>query len=301
MKTIGSSGICAVVLALAVAGGCGPKHRSSSGGGGNGNGSQPAAAPAPVGGGVGGGSVVPVPMADLADAGSLWQSNDSSATPGATFAAGGRVINSGPAPSVGFWVDFYASSDDQLDTASDLLIGSVFLPGLAAGASADASLSVVFPAIPPGSWHVGWQIDATAVVAEGVETNNAVVIAGPSLVVRDSFEPNDVMATAWYLGAGGRAYQALGTVDSAADEDWFSFDRDAAGMIQIDLSTLPADYDLELYASDGTLLASSAAIGFASESISLLAPATDLYFVRVYSATGAFVTRVTYQLDLDIQ
>ena len=287
---------CSTLFAALVLAGCEPHHHHSSwddddddfhwsSGGSSG------------GGGSGGG---PSGLPDLRDDGSSFQYYDASAIPGRFFSAGGDVRNDGSAGSGGFWVDFYASTNTLL-TTSDFFIGSVYVGGIASGSYANADLLVAFPSIPPGVYYVGWILDASNAVVESSESNNVVLIAGSALLVEDEFEPNDSSGSAEFLGGPATTYTLDATISTGSDEDWFSFTQDAGFTIDVLLSSLPDDYDLEIYADDGTLLDSSTSGGTTSESVTFFAPYTGFYFVRVVGFGSAHDETNTYSLDVNLE
>ena len=66
------------------------------------------------------------------------------------------------------------------------------------------------------------------------------------------------------------------------------------------LSNLPADYDLRLYNSAGTLLSTSANGGNASEQIKYNNAPVGTYYIRVYGYNGVFNSSTCYTLRADI-
>lgn len=78
-----------------------------------------------------------------------------------------------------------------------------------------------------------------------------------------------------------------GLINTSTDVDYYKFTIATAGTITITLSTLPADYDLKLYKSNGTTQAGvSQNTGTTSETINYTA-AIGTYYVRVYGYSGA--------------
>ena len=73
----------------------------------------------------------------------------------------------------------------------------------------------------------------------------------------------------------------------ALDVDVFSVFQTAGFPVNISLSQLPADYDLELIAPNGTVLARSQNDGTASESLSGNVSADGTYRIRVYGFGNA--------------
>lgn len=90
------------------------------------------------------------------------------------------------------------------------------------------------------------------------------------------------------------------TVTALPDEDWFAIHQDAGFDITLALSSLPADYDLEIWDDIG-FLAESANAGTTSESILVTAPATGLYYIRVFGYNGARDSSDAYTLDITVE
>lgn len=89
----------------------------------------------------------------------------------------------------------------------------------------------------------------------------------------DPYEPNDAIASAYNLFPSGlssssTSANANGYITTGADQDWFLLNISAYGTLNINLTNLPANYDLALYTGSGQLLASSINTGTTSESIS---------------------------------
>ncbi len=81
-----------------------------------------------------------------------------------------------------------------------------------------------------------------------------------------------------------------GTISSSTDLDYYKFVVTTGGTATITLTTLPADYDMRLYSSNGrTQLAISQNGGTTSESISRTYTA-GTYYIKVYGYNGATST-----------
>ena len=111
----------------------------------------------------------------------------------------------------------------------------------------------------------------------------------------DTYETNETISTAKAIVVNGNR---SAKICSATDIDWYSFSTTTAGgtRVRINLSTLPADYDVQLYNSAGTLLGSSAAGGTTSEQIIYNATTTGSYRVKVFGYGGVFNTTTSYTL-----
>ena len=88
-----------------------------------------------------------------------------------------------------------------------------------------------------------------------------------------------------------------GLINPANDNDYYKFTLANAGNITITLTNLPADYDLRLLSSSGTVLKQSTKRGTTSESITYSAPAGLLY-IRVNGFNGATNSTLCYTLNV---
>jgi hypothetical protein len=114
----------------------------------------------------------------------------------------------------------------------------------------------------------------------------------------DSYETNNSFAAAKSIAANTNITALLNT---STDTDWFKFSNTStAKNIRVTLSNLPADYDLRLYNSAGTLLSTSANGGNATEQIKYNNAPVGTYYIRVYGYNGAFNASACYTLRADI-
>lgn len=90
------------------------------------------------------------------------------------------------------------------------------------------------------------------------------------------------------------------TVRAIADNDWFAIWQDAGFDYTISLSSLPADYDVEVYDDIG-FLAESASAGTTSENVTVTALVTGYQYVRIFGFDGARSSSDSYLLGLTIQ
>jgi hypothetical protein len=103
--------------------------------------------------------------------------------------------------------------------------------------------------------------------------------------------------------AGGAATvnlneDVMGLINPKGDNDYYRFVINTAGTATITLTTLPANYDLYLYSSNGTSqLANSRNNGTNSESISRTF-STGTYFARVVGNKNAFNATNCYTLNI---
>jgi hypothetical protein len=101
----------------------------------------------------------------------------------------------------------------------------------------------------------------------------------------DSYEANETFATAKTLSVN-TTYSAMKICPN--DVDWFKFSSSSSQRkVRVRIYNLPADYDLELYSSNGTLLGTSANGGTANEGVFFNASGTGTYYVKVFGYNGA--------------
>jgi V8-like Glu-specific endopeptidase len=112
--------------------------------------------------------------------------------PGQSFSKTAYVQNNG-FTSGGYWVDFYASTNDIISTGDDF-IGSVFVSSTGSYTFDTAEDTTAFPTIPAGNYYVGWIIDATGAETEYDESNNTGVITSNLLAVLPA-APGSLTAT----------------------------------------------------------------------------------------------------------
>lgn len=88
-----------------------------------------------------------------------------------------------------------------------------------------------------------------------------------------------------------------GTINPAADNDYYRFQITTGGTITVSLTTLPANYQLDLLNAGGTRIGRSTNNGTASESINVTV-ATGDYYARVYPKGSASNTTLCYTLKV---
>ena len=114
----------------------------------------------------------------------------------------------------------------------------------------------------------------------------------------DSYETNNSLSAAKTISVNTNISAKIGT---STDADWFKFSNTStAKNIRVTLSSLPADYDLKLYNSAGTLLYTSANGGNTTEQIKYNNAPVGTYYIQVYGYNGAFNANSCYTLRADI-
>jgi hypothetical protein len=112
----------------------------------------------------------------------------------------------------------------------------------------------------------------------------------------NNYESNNTRATASTIAINTNITSMLGT---STDKDYFKIvTTTAAPKLKVTLSTLPFDYDLKLYNTSGTLLATAAASGTTTETIKYnTATKAATYYIYVYGYNGAFSATNCYTLN----
>ncbi len=119
----------------------------------------------------------PTDRPDLTDRGSAYHSLSSySVTAGvSSFTISHQIRNKGTASSGGFYVYYYASTNNYIST-SDYYIGYDYVSSIAAFSTASAGWTGTFPNIPGGSYYIGWIIDRDNLITEFDEDNNVAYV-----------------------------------------------------------------------------------------------------------------------------
>ncbi|HON90239.1 MAG TPA: CARDB domain-containing protein [Sedimentisphaerales bacterium] len=130
--------------------------------------------------------IEPIVKPDLYDAGESYRGfTPPSVAAGVAnqgLAITGMIANRGGSQSGYFFVEIYASLDDEI-TYEDYFIGLIGMD-IEAGGISELFWAGTFPTnIPPGSYYIGWLIDPDDFVLEARENNNTAVIQAGKLVV----------------------------------------------------------------------------------------------------------------------
>jgi hypothetical protein len=124
-----------------------------------------------------------------------------------------------------------------------------------------------------------------------------------SLLCNDQ-EPNEGEDLAAPLRDIGQACRGSFVNPSDDVDDWYEVNLDAGRTITVDLSSIPAgdNYDVYLYirGNQGTPVKLSVNPGSANELFTYPVPTTSRYYVRVYDKTPATASAKTYILKVNI-
>lgn len=107
-------------------------------------------------------------------------------------------------------------------------------------------------------------------------------------IIDDPYEPNNSLQTSYSIKFG-TTYQSY--ISKEDDVDYYRLYVSAAGPINIKLSDLPHDYNLELYNSDGVMVDYSENSGTASEDINYYAYGAGNYYIKIYSRLDYSITQ----------
>jgi hypothetical protein len=150
------------------------------------------------------------------------------------------------------------------------------------------------------STSYNWQVRTNCSSGSSAYTAGAnfTTQAAVSTSCTDTYESNNSLSAAKTISVNANISALLNT---STDVDWFKFSNTStAKNIRVTLSNLPADYDLRLYNSAGTLLFTSANGGNAVEQIKYNNAPVGTYYIRVYGYNGAFNASTCYTLKADI-
>jgi hypothetical protein len=143
------------------------------------------------------------------------------------------------------------------------------------------------------------QVNATCPAGTGNFSSALnVTTLSTSPTCNDTFENNNTTSKAKTISVNTNV---LAKISSSTDQDWFKFANTSTNKnIKIDLSTLPANYNVALYNPSGTLVASSLNSGTTNEVIIYNTTTVGTYRVRVYNVSSAFNATLCYTLRANI-
>lgn len=163
-------------------------------------------------------------------------------------------------------------------------------------ATATTSTSVNLTGLTANTLY-DWRVRATCSSGSGNYVQAQFTTAGAAATCPGSYDVstngNTSGASLIPLNTG-----VYGTISTKGDNDYYKFTITTGGTITLSLTTLPADYQLSLLNSSGTVLQSSTNGGTSSETISRTVAAGN-YYARVYPRNnGAFNAGSCYTLNV---
>ena len=109
----------------------------------------------------------------------------------------------------------------------------------------------------------------------------------------DNYETNETRTNAKTIAVNTNI---TAKIETSTDVDWFKFvNTTAQKNIKLNLTNLPANYNLQLYNSSGSLLKTSANTGTTSEQVTYNTNKVGTYYAKVYNVNGSNST-VCYNL-----
>jgi hypothetical protein len=122
----------------------------------------------------------------------------------------------------------------------------------------------------------------------GANSPNCYTITATATTVTNCWSTKDTSTNNTTAGAAVIPFNTniTGRIETGGDVDHYKFTITTAGTITLTLTTLPANYNLRLVNSAGTILATSANSGTTSETINYTA-AAGVYYARVYGANSS--------------
>lgn len=140
-----------------------------------------------------------------------------------------------------------------------------------------------------------YQVQAVCSALSGSYSSVA-VFSTTAVACSDIYESNNAKTSAKPIAVNTNISALIGT---GTDKDWFSFSTvSGAANLKVVLDQLPADYDVRLYNSSGTRLATSSNGGTTAESITRNTATAASYYVQVYGYSGAFNANSCYRLKV---
>lgn len=114
----------------------------------------------------------------------------------------------------------------------------------------------------------------------------------------DTYETNNTQTAAKQIATGTTIFALIGV---SGDLDYFKFSNSTAQKnIKIELTNLPADYDVQLLKSNGSVVATSANRGTTSEIIKYNTNTVATYYIKVYGYNGAYNASTCYNLKVTL-
>ncbi len=143
-----------------------------------------------------------------------------------------------------------------------------------------------------------YQVQSVCAAGNGNYTASSFTTTANTTTCTDAYESNNSLSAAKTIAVNTNI---TALISSSTDNDYFKFTNTSTQKnIRISLTNLPADYDVRLYKSNGTQVASSANGGTTSETIKYNNATVGTYYVRIYGYNGAYSTTSCYTLNASI-
>jgi hypothetical protein len=144
-----------------------------------------------------------------------------------------------------------------------------------------------------------WQVQTLCTGANSSYTAGSNFTTLASTTCTDIYESNNKSSTAKTISTNT---DIRGLISSGSDRDWFRFSTTSPNTnIRVTLTNLAKDYDLRLYNSGASVLATSAASSTTSESITRNTTVAATYLLQVYPYSNTqFSTTQCYTLRVNV-
>ncbi len=144
-----------------------------------------------------------------------------------------------------------------------------------------------------------WQVSTVCSASSSAFSSSATFATATPSTCSDVYESNNSSGTAKTAPLNANFN---GFITPSTDVDWFKFTTVSPNIkVKVDLTTLPADYDVKLYSSNAsTQLGISQNGGTTSEQIKYNATGTGTYYVKVYGYGGATSASLCYTLRVSV-
>lgn len=130
-----------------------------------------------------------------------------------------------------------------------------------------------------------WQVRTNCTSGSSAYTVGTNFTTTASTTCTDVYESNNTLSAAKTIAVNTNI---KGIISTSTDQDWFKFTNTSTSRnIRVTLTGLPADYDLYLYNSAGTLLYKSENGSTTSETLKYNAAPVATYYVQVKGYNGA--------------
>lgn len=152
------------------------------------------------------------------------------------------------------------------------------------------SLNIAVSGLAPATAY-SWRVRATC--SDGIGNYASSSFTSGSLSCVSAYETNESRTAAKDIPVNTVISAAI---SSATDNDYYRIVTTGTSGFNITLSNLPANYQLYLYSSGGSVLARSENTGTAGEAIIYNNAPPSTYYVRIFGLNGVFSTSACYDL-----
>lgn len=110
-------------------------------------------------------------------------------------------------------------------------------------------------------------------------------------------DPGNSLSTAQFIAINAGSQTYSDTVGTANPDDYYRFTWSGRSSVNLTLSALNANMDLQLLGSSGTVLQQASNTGTAAETVNLTDLSAGVYYVRVFAAESTYLANYTLSLQ----